>query len=288
MFFDDWFPRPLRLVLRTNFLQMKKIYFLILIVIAATTGHTQIRKPDSNPINKPAVNTPALPAKETNISGNSAKTTTAATGSTQQKPTGTSESSAQPVDNAPYIISGARVTITTGSDDKEYPSKVKIYLFPPAVTTYTYTYTLGQQNITNAMVVSSTSQEIGLTPLYQQKIPWPVYYAPGYNGSSKTSNPFTSGSHNWMLDDVLRQGFRLLIAYHPNLALDAWQIKQVTVKLKVEKADGSPHPTLNNKTIVFNVSTPLLGVPTGLALVCEADKNLEPTTNYLTKDILVD
>ena len=266
---------------------MKKTFLLVLLFTAAIAGHTQMKKADSTSIKKPVLNKITAPVNGAKTTINTPVSISPAAGNVQQKTTGSSGQPTQAVDNSQYIITGARVIINTGSDAKEYPSKVKVYLFPPATTTYTYACTLGQQNITNAMAVYS-STEIGLIPLYQQKIPWPVYYSPGYSGSNKTSSPFTSGSHNWLLDDVQRQGFRLLIAYHPNLALDAWQIKQVTVKLKVEKADGTPHPVLNNKTIIFNISTPLLGVPTGLALVCEADKNFEPNTNYLTKDILID
>lgn len=265
---------------------MKKIILFALLLSVFTVCFSQIKKIDTSSINKTPVPVKAV-RTIANMPSATPVTTNQASGTVQQKPTGNSDQQSQAIDNSQYIITGARVIINTGSDAKEYPSKVKVYLFAPPTTTYTYACTLTQQNITNAMVVNS-STEIGLTPLYQQKVPWPVYYAGGYNGTNKPSSPFTSGSHNWMLDDLLQQGFRLLIGYHPNLALDAWEIKQVTVKLKIEKADGTPHPTLNNKTIVFNISTPMLGVPTGMTLVCEADKNFEPTTNYLTKDIFID
>lgn len=258
---------------------MKKLFFLLLFAAYSLAGKTQTKKTDSVVIKNPSLVKKMVTANE--LKGNSST-------NTQQKNSGTGNSpGTQAIDNTQYFITGAVVTIKTGNDSKEYPSKVQVYLFPPAASTYSFTYTLGQLNLTNAMNVN-TNTEIGLTPLNRQKIPWPVYYAPGYNGTNKTSNPYTSGSHNWMLSDVQRQGLRLLVAYKPNIALDAWEIKQVTVKLKIESADGTPHPTLNNKTIVFNISTPMLGVPTGMALVCEADKDFAPTTNYLTKDILID
>lgn len=270
---------------------MKKAFFFVLLATGAIAVHAQTRKTDSGSIKAPVVNKTTVPVKAvktiTNVPATVPSATTPSAGNSLQKSTGESEPQTQTVDNSQYIITGARVIIKTGGDAKEYPSKVRVYLFPAPATTYTYTYTLGQLNLTNAMIVNSTT-EFGLTPLYQQQVPWPVYYSSGYNGTSKTSNPYTSGSHNWMLDDVQKQGLRLLIAYHPNLALDAWEIKQVTVKLEIKKADGTPHPTLNNKTIVFNITSPLLGVPTGLALVCEADKYFTATTHYLTKDILID
>jgi hypothetical protein len=278
---------------------MRKTVLLLLFATAILAGKAQIRKTDSSALKNPSLIKKNLPVPEAktatgNTPGKPASTqlpsklSTPGAATTQQKSSGTdTPPESGTVDNTQYIITGAIVTIKTGNDSKEYPSKVKVYLFPPAAATYTYTYALGQLNISNAMNVNS-STEIGLTPLNQQKIPWPVYYSPGYNGTNKPSSPYTAGSHNWMLADLQKQGLRLLITYRPNIALDAWEIKQVTVKLKVEKADGSPHPTMNNKTIAFTISTPMLGVPTGLALVCEADKNLEPTTNYLTKDILID
>lgn len=278
---------------------MKKLFIVPLFATIIIAGNAQTKKTDSSSIKNPSLVRKMVTGHEVKgtagiYSSKPAATQlqikSSATGSTngQQKSTNADAiPNAQNVDNSQYFITGAVVTIKTGNDSKEYPSKVKLYLFPPTASTYTYTYALGQLNLTNAMNVN-TSTEIGLTPLNQQKIPWPVSYSSGYTGTNKASSPFTSGSHNWMLADVQRQGFRLLVAYHPNVALDAWEIKQVSVKLKIEKADGTPHPTLNNKTIVFYISTPPLGVPTGMALVCEADKDFTPTTNYLTKDILID
>lgn len=271
---------------------MKKNIFIALLITCALASTAQIKKTDSAFIKKPVLTKATIPAKivktSTTVLANKTATIKPVTNSGQEKNTGTgSVPQTQTADNTQYFITGARVTIKTGSDAKEYPSRVQVYLFPMPAATYTYTYALGQLNLANAMNVN-TNTEFGLTPLNQQKVPWPVYHSAGYNGTTQASSPYTSGSHNWMLSDLQKQGFRLLIAYHPNLALDAWEIKQVTVKLTIEKADGTPHPTLNNKTIVFNITTPMLGVPTGMALVCEADKNFMPATNYLTKDILID
>jgi hypothetical protein len=270
---------------------MKRIVLLILLGIGTMAASAQIVRKDSvATIKKPTLINPNQPVKQARKLATTplnTPATTAATGSqSQQKATGESAVSNQAADNSLYIISAARVTIKTGNDSKEYPSKIQIFLFPMPAPTYTYAYTLGQLNYTNHMVVGS-STELGLTALNKQLVPWPVYYPSGYSGTNKPSYPFTSGSHNWMLSDLQQQGFRLLIAYHPNLALDAWEIKQVTVQLEIRKADGTAHPTLNHKTIVFDISTPPLGVPTGLALVCEADKYFMPTTHYLTKDIYI-
>lgn len=271
---------------------MKYSMFFVLLVAVAANATAQISKVDTSSIKKTVLEKPAVQAKVVGAAVNSPGTMSPSSKQTsnniQQKATGSNDDSqAQLADNVQYIITGASISIKTGADAKEYPSKVKVYLFPMPAATYTYSYALAQLNLANAMNVNSNT-EFGLTPLNQQSVPWPVYYSSGYNGTNKASNPYISGSHNWMLSDLQRQGFRLIIGYHPNLALDAWEIKQVTVKLKIEKPDGTLHPTLNNKTIVFNISTPMLGVPTGMTLVCEADKNFEPTTNYLTKDILID
>lgn len=271
---------------------MKTAILFLLLVTGSISGTAQIKKKDSTITNRPVLKKIIVPGSAVNPASSRSTITPAATTTvsnySQQKNSNTDASSQPPtMDNAQYFITGAMVTIKTGNDSKEYPSRVQVYLFPMPAATYTYTYTLAQLNLTNAMYVNA-STEFGLTPINQQKIPWPVYYSPGYNGTTKSSSPFISGSHKWSLADLQQQGLRLLVAYHPNIALDAWEIKQVTVKLAIEKADGTPHPTLNNKTIVFNITTPMLGVPTGMALVCEADKNFMPTTNYLTKDILID
>lgn len=271
---------------------MKNAILLILLVTGTIAGTAQIKKKDSSITNKPVLRKSIVTGNAVNpVSTRSTITpaaTTAVSNNSQQKNSNSDATSQPPTtENTQYFITGAMVTIKTGNDSKEYPSRVQVYLFPMPAPTYTTTYTLGQLNLTNAMYVNA-STEFGLTPLNQQKIPWPVYYSPGYNGTTKSSSPFISGAQKWSLADLQQQGLRLLVAYHPNIALDAWEIKQVTVKLAIEKADGTPHPTLNNKTIVFNINTPMLGVPTGMALVCEADKNFMPTTNYLTKDILID
>lgn len=270
---------------------MKGIVLLILLGTAAMTASAQIVRKDSvATTKKPTLINPNQPVKQARKLAttplNTTATTAPAASQSQQKPTGESAAPNQAADNSLYIISTARVTIKTGNDAKEYPSKIQIFLFPIPAPTYSYAYTLGQLNYTNLMVVGS-STELGLTALNKQLVPWPVSYPSGYSGTNKPSHPFTSGSHNWMLSDLQQQGFRLLIAYQPNNVFDAWEIKQVTVQLEIRKADGTPHPTLNNKKIVFDISTPPLGVPTGMALVCEADKNFMPTTNYLTKDIYI-
>lgn len=184
-----------------------------------------------------------------------------------------------------YRITGARVTIKTGNDNKEYNAKAEVYLFPTASATYSYVQAFGQKNLSNEMKVNS-STEIGLTTLTKQRIPWPVL-----NDQSipkKANRTFTSGSANWLLEDLQKQGFRLLIAYRPAVGFDAWKINQVTVKLEIKKSDGSPHPTLNNKTIVFSIASPALGAFSGRTLVCEADKNLVPATHYLSNNICIE
>ena len=96
------------------------------------------------------------------------------------------------------------------------------------------------------------------------------------------NGPFTSGSSNWLLEDLTRPGLglRLVVNYMAGM-FDAWKINQVIVKLEIKKSDGTPHPTLNGKPIVFDIKTPPLGLLTGITLVCETDHNLIPTTSYI-------
>ena len=186
-----------------------------------------------------------------------------------------------------YRITGARVTIKTGNDNKEWAAKVEAYLFPTLPTTYTQTWVLAQKNLTNEMKINSNT-ELGLTILTKDRVPWPVY-----NDQSipkKPNKTFPPRTAPWLVEDLQNQGFRLLICYRPFSGLDAWKIDKVTVKLEVKKADGTPHPTLNGKTIAFTITSPPLGFGgiTGTALVCEADKNLVPLTHYLTRDVCID
>lgn len=186
-----------------------------------------------------------------------------------------------------YKITGARVTIKTGNDNKEWDAKVEVYLFPMPAATYSQVNTLAQKNLTNEMKVNSNT-EFGLTVLTNQRVPWPVYNSRSI--PPKPNKTFPSRTTPWLVEDLQKQGFRLLICYRPFSGFDAWKIDKVTVKLEIKKTDGTPHPTLNGKTIVFNITSPPLGFGaiTGTALVCEADKNLLPLTNYITRDVCID
>jgi hypothetical protein len=186
-----------------------------------------------------------------------------------------------------YKITGARVTIKTGNDNKELGARVAVYLFPMPAATYTMVNTFGQKNLTNEMKVNSNT-EFGLTVLTKQRIPWPVYNS--FSIPKKENRTFPAPTMPWLVEDLQKQGFRLLICYGRNYGYDAWKIEKVTVKLEVTKSDGKPHPTLNGKTIVFTITSPALGfgIPTAATLVCEADKNLVPLTNYLTPDVNIE
>ncbi|HRN46755.1 MAG TPA: hypothetical protein PKW69_01875 [Niabella sp.] len=186
-----------------------------------------------------------------------------------------------------YRVTGARVIIKTGNDNKEWDAKVNVFLFPIPPTIYTMVTPFGQKNLTNEMKVNSNT-DFGLTELSKQRIPWPVYNSRSI--PAKLNRTFPARPDPWLVEDLQKSGFRLLVCYRPFSGWDAWKIDKVTVQLEIKKQDGTPHPTLSGKTVVFNITSPPLGFGAilGTALVCETDKNLVPTTHYLTRDVCID
>ncbi|MFN8253385.1 MAG: hypothetical protein U0V75_16065 [Ferruginibacter sp.] len=164
---------------------------------------------------------------------------------------------AKPVNAPPvYTLTNARVSITTGRDNKEFPSEVTVWLIQKGKGI------LFQQpgaNTRNEMQVNSTN-EFGL---------------------NKWTNPVNTGSY--LLTDIQQSGIILRILYMPNLFTDAWRIEGISATLEFKDQYGNLHPTLGSKKIVFNNTSGFLNTWEQF-FECRADGNFNPIISSILKD----
>ena len=164
---------------------------------------------------------------------------------------------AKPVNAPPvYSLTNVRVSITTGRDNKEFPSEVTVWLIQKGKGI------LFQQpgaNTRNEMQVNSTN-EFGL---------------------NKWTNPVNTGSY--LLTDIQQSGIILRILYMPNLFTDAWRIEGISATLEFKDQYGNLHPTLGSKKIVFNNTSGFLNTWEQF-FECRADGNFNPIISSILKD----
>lgn len=204
---------------------MKKIILCIAIIgFASSAAYTQIRKPVE--ITKKKIE----PAKTT--------------------PPPQTPPAPPPV----YTLTSARVSIRTGSDNKEFPSKVYFGLYLQGVG-----YAMEQPggNMRNEMKVNSTT-EFGLQSNSQ------------YPQAAK------------LLSTFQKNGLALVIRYQANIFTDAWKIEGVSLTLEFKDQNGNLHPTLGNKTIVFNNASGFLNA-SDWTMSCRADASFAPLTSSITQ-----
>jgi hypothetical protein len=152
-----------------------------------------------------------------------------------------------------YRLTSVRVTIRTGSDNKEFPSTVSV-----ALILSSNRLSLFEQpgsNMRNEMKINSTT-EIGL-----QKF---------------ASCP----PERLSLETLQNAGITLHIYYDPNIFTDAWKIEGVSAILEFRDQHGNLHPTLGYKTIVFNNASGFLNA-VDRAMDCTTDGTFMPLTSSI-------
>jgi hypothetical protein len=154
--------------------------------------------------------------------------------------------------NPVYSLTSVRVAIRTGSDNKEFPSTVDLLL---ANRGNGYIYYMSGTNMRNEMKINSTT-EFGLDKHLPIVLP------------------------DLTLASIQRQGLSLRIYYNPNFLADAWKIEGVTLTLEFRDQNGALHPTLGNKTIVFNNASGFLDDFNHI-LLCYTDGQFVPTTSSI-------
>jgi hypothetical protein len=149
-----------------------------------------------------------------------------------------------------YKLTSVRVKISTGSDNKEFPSKVEVSLIPKGKVTSLFRQ-LGS-NMRNEMKVNSTT-EFGL---------------------DKSEDLAASA---FELTTLQNSGIDLRLNYMPNFILDAWKIEGITLTLEFRDANNNLHPQMGTKTIVFNNASGTL-THGNSTLVCTANGQFVPLT----------
>jgi len=140
-------------------------------------------------------------------------------------PASTNKTAAAGTQSAPvYSLTSVRVSIRTGADNKEFPSKVLVLLKTRTASIADWS-PFYQLNLDNEMRINSTT-EFGLERDAQKR------------GEAK-------------LDAFQSSGLMLNIEYLPNFIADAWKIENVSIVLEFKDQNGNLHPTLGHKTITF-------------------------------------
>lgn len=151
-----------------------------------------------------------------------------------------------------YSLTSVRVNIRTGSDNKEFPSKVYVTLMAKSTPSNWRNYL--QFNLDNEMKINSNT-EFGLD--LEGRPPTP-------------------------LEDFQKSGLKLSISYVPNFFADAWKIESVSLVLEFKDQFGNLHPTLGNKTVAFSTAYGFLNGDYHY-MECYTDASFAPLTSVIRK-----
>jgi hypothetical protein len=168
-------------------------------------------------------------------------------------PSTTNKSTTTGNQNAPvYSLTSARVSIRTGNDNKEFPSKVFVTLMAKSTPANWRNYI--QINLDNEMRINSDT-EFGLD--LEGRPPTP-------------------------LETFQTAGLKLSISYEPNFFADAWKIENVSLTLEFKDQNSNLHPTLGHKTIVFSNAYGFLNNEFRY-MECVTDASFAPLTAVIKK-----
>lgn len=176
---------------------------------------------------------------------------------------------------ADYWLAVVKVTIGTGSDNKESLSNVSIEL---SVRNENF-QNFSQHNINNELKINS-SVTIGLDKSNAFTSSWnPNAIPPMYSTTATGTKPVS-------LADVEAYGLAVRIIYKPNFFTDAWKIENVSATLEFRDAKGNLYPVAGQKKITFSNAGTFLDDFDKRILICTADGFFNPLTSFVTKDFL--
>jgi hypothetical protein len=134
-----------------------------------------------------------------------------------------------------YSISSAKLSITTGYDNKESPSMFTFFISEKLGISGAgrELFTQKDQSGTAELKINSTTE----IPL--QKF------------NSTQADAFN-------LSNIENKGIHFMIIYTPNIVFDAWKINAVTITLEFKDQYGRLHPVSPIRTIQFNTPNGLL------------------------------
>lgn len=159
---------------------------------------------------------------------------------------------ASSANNPVYTLTAVKALITTGADNKEYPSMVWVYLKSRNTAA---TAGFKQENLKIEMKSNSTS-DFGMEKY---------------------------GIGNLTLDELQKNGLEFSIKYFANFKLDAWRIEGVSIILEFRDQNGNLHPTLGQKTITFGNATGFLNGYFETRMICTTDGNFNPLTAQIAR-----
>jgi len=178
-----------------------------------------------------------------------------------------------PLTNADYLLSTVKVTIKTGSDNKESLSNVTVEL----AVRDTNCSIFAQNNLTNELKINSENT-IGL----ERYNAWINRTAGNISPTPYYTKP--TGIKAIFLSDVLKYGLSVRIIYKPNFFADAWKIENVSATLEFRDGNGNLHATYGTKTVSFSNTSTFLDNFDKRILICTADASFNPLTSFVTND----
>jgi hypothetical protein len=176
---------------------------------------------------------------------------------------------APPVNNEYYLMS-VKLNIYTGNDNKEALSWISANLFLPPGSG---NYSINPGNASPTMIYTTDEDQskykFEFKPNSVTSVELVTYCSPGLPGNPEYR------SRDITLTTINRGGLKAVLAYYPNFSLDAWKIEKIEMVLDFRKTDGTPHPTLGNKTLYFPKASGLLTQGKN-SLILETDRFLIP------------
>jgi hypothetical protein len=157
--------------------------------------------------------------------------------------------------NLVYRLTAATLSISTGADNKEFPSQVAMELYN-----------------------SQTSGILLHQPFEVNKIEFKSNQEASFG---LVTHPHTN-AQDLTLESISQSGMALRLYYKPNLGIDAWKIEGVSIVLEFKDQNGAPHPTLGRKMITLNNATGFLN-GWDHVLTCFMDNSLRATTSSISQ-----
>jgi hypothetical protein len=226
---------------------MKKLlFFSALIALTITKVESQIKtKTERTRLQTPSQIVNPAPAPESKATPPPAATTTKSAGTSSQ---------ATPV----YSLTAVRATIRTGSDNKEFPSKVNVYVWKKGtpIGDYANNCLYYVSSLKNEMAVNS-STDIGLEK---------------YQGNAD----------KFSLANLQITGLEIRVSYDTNFFMDAWKVENIGLTFEFKDQNGNYHPTMGSKTISFSNAIGFLNSEYSY-FKCITDQNFNPLTASIEK-----
>ncbi len=190
--------------------------------------------------------------------------------STQPAPPPATTTKSSPATYIFYYLTNVTVKIYTGNDNKEAQSGMSVNLFiPPGASNYS----IPGNTPGPSLIFSSDHDQAKYKVEFKSNSVTTIT-------TQATCFPAMNGRRDYRADEVSlgtinREGLLLAVSYSPAFFTDAWKIEKIEMTLEFKQENGTPHPTLGNKTITFIKPNMLLTqANTGLSFA--TDKFLIP------------